>query len=129
MRWFVFLHLLGFLVDLLTASRGPDRDKDLEILLLRHQLRLLQRRSPRPPRLSRWERLTVAVLAAKLARLAAGSRRHLSRTVLLAQPETALRWHRELVHRKWVCRLVEPCVRSVVDNRGCHRPVPGQWSC
>ena len=62
MRWFVLLQLLGFLVDLLTASRGTDRDKDVEILLLRHQLRLLQRERPRSPRLSRWEQLTLAVL-------------------------------------------------------------------
>ena len=32
MVWFVFLHLLGFVVDLLTTTRRPDRDKDLEIL-------------------------------------------------------------------------------------------------
>ena len=36
MRWFVFLHLLGFLVDLPTAARRTDPAKDVEILLLRH---------------------------------------------------------------------------------------------
>ncbi len=33
MVWFVLLHLLGF-VDLATATRRTDRDKDLEILLV-----------------------------------------------------------------------------------------------
>jgi hypothetical protein len=67
MLWFVLAHLVSFVVDLLVAaSQHPDRDKDLEILLLQHQVRLLQRRHPRA-RLSRWEKLTLAVLAAKLA--------------------------------------------------------------
>ena len=64
MVWFVLVHLLGFVVDLLTTTRRPDRDKDLEILLLRHQLQVLQRERPRPARLTRWEKLTLAVLMA-----------------------------------------------------------------
>ena len=104
MRWFVLLHLLGFLVDLLTASRGTDRDKDVEILLLRHQLRLLQLERPRPPRLSRWEKLTLAVLTAKLARLTTSPRARPAHVLLLFQPDTVLGWHRELVRRKWTTR-------------------------
>ncbi len=77
MVWFVLLHLLGFVVDLLTTTRRTDRDKDVEILLLRHQLRLLQRERPQPPRLSRWEKLTLAVLTAKLTHLTAGPRARL----------------------------------------------------
>ena len=98
--WLVLTHLVGFVVDLIVGARRAERAKDLEIALLRHQLRLLQRRAGRPPRLARWEKLTTGILAAKLARLAAGSRCHLSRAVLLIQPETALTWHRELVRRK-----------------------------
>ena len=49
MFWCMLAHLALFLVDLL-AARRPDRDKDLQILLLRHQVRLLQRQRPRPPR-------------------------------------------------------------------------------
>ena len=46
MVWFVLAHVVSFVVDLvLVAVRRPDRDKDLEILLLRHQLRLLERRA------------------------------------------------------------------------------------
>lgn len=104
MVWFVLLHLGAFLVDLLTATRRTDRDKDFEILLLRHQLRLLQRERPRPPRLSRWEKLTLAVLTAKLARLTDGPRARLEHVVLLFKPETVLGWHRELVRRKWTTR-------------------------
>ena len=100
MVWLVLAHVASFAVDLLiAATRRRDRDKDLEILLLRHQIRLLQRRQPRP-RLSRWEKLTLTILAAKAAPLAAGPGRRLGQLVLLFRPETVLTWHRELVRRK-----------------------------
>jgi hypothetical protein len=46
--WFVLTHLATFLVDLVAARRRPDHDKDLQILLLQHQVRLLQRQRPPP---------------------------------------------------------------------------------
>ena len=101
MRWAVLAHLLGLVVDLVVGAWHTADAKDLEIALLRHQLRLLQRRSLRPPHLSRWEKLTVAVLAAKLGRLVAGSRSRLSHAVLLVRPETVLKWHRELTRWRW----------------------------
>jgi hypothetical protein len=79
MVWFVFAHLVAFLVDLVLGARPGDRDKDLQILVLRHQVRLAQRQRPRPPRLTRAEKLTLAVLAAALARLTAGPQHHLDR--------------------------------------------------
>src|SRR6188768_1442822 len=78
MVWTVLLHLVGLVADLVVGARRTEGAKDLEIALLRHQVRLLLRRSPRPPRLSRWETLTLAVLAAKLGGLVAGSRSRLS---------------------------------------------------
>ena len=104
MVWFVLFHLVLFFVELVTVTRRTDRDKDLEILLLRHQLRLLQRERPRPPRLSRWEKLTLALLTAQLTHLTAGPRARLDQVALLFKPETVLRWHRELVRRKWTIR-------------------------
>src|SRR5215210_6801494 len=104
MVWFVLGHLVGFLVDLLTATRRTDHDKDLHILVLQHQLRLLHRERPQPPRLSRWEKLTLAVLTAKLAHSSAGPRARLDQLLLLFKPETVLKWHRELVRRKWTFR-------------------------
>src|SRR5215210_923492 len=104
MLWFLLLHLVTFLVDLVTVTRHTDRDKDVEILLLRHQLRLVQRERPRPPRLSRWEKLTLAVLTTKLTHLTAGPRARLEQVLLLFKPETVLKWHRELVRRKWTIR-------------------------
>ncbi len=117
MLWFVLAHLLAFLVDLVTLTRRPDRDKDLQILLLQHQLRLVQQRPQ--PRLTHWEKLTLAVLTAKLAHLTAGPRAQLDRYVLLFKPDTILKWHRELVRRKWTVRRTaaggRPAIRAEVE--------------
>src|SRR5919199_6677446 len=102
--WFVLVYLVGFLVDVLTGPRRSADEKDLQILLLQHQLRLLQRERPQPPRLTRWEKLTLAVLTAKLARITTGPRTALDQVLLLFKPETVLKWHRELVRRKWTVR-------------------------
>ncbi len=104
MFWAVLVHLAGFMVDLTVGVRRAEQAKDLEIALLRHQVRLLQRRASRPPRLSRWEKLTLAVLATKFSRLTTGPRERLARAIFLVQPATVLRWHRELVRRKWTFR-------------------------
>ena len=101
MGWFGLARVLAVLVDLLAARQRPERAKDLEIALLRHQLRLLQRRQPRPPRLGCPDKVALAILAATLTGLAAGGRSHLSHSLLLVRPEMVLRWHRELVRRKW----------------------------
>src|SRR5215217_9078524 len=114
MIWFVLLHLLEFVVDLLTARRRADHDKDLHILLLQQQVRVLQRQRPQPPRLTRWEKLTLAVLTRKLAHLTAGPRSKLEQYVLLVKPDTVLKWHRELVRRKWTARRHDPGGRPAI---------------
>ncbi len=104
MVWFVLMHLVGLIVDLIGGVQGKADEKDLEIALLRHQVRLLQRRSPRSPRLTRWEKLTLAALTSRLARTSNRSRSRLAPLLLLVQPATVLTWHRELVRRKWTFR-------------------------
>jgi putative transposase len=91
--WFVLTHLVAFLVDVVTVRGRPDHDKDLQILLL-------QRQRPQP-RLTRWEKLSFAVLTSRLARRTAGPRSTLEHSILLFKPDTVLKWHRELVRRKW----------------------------
>jgi putative transposase len=71
-----------------------DRAKDAEILLLRHQVAVLQRQV-KTPRLSWADR---AVLAA-LARLLPAS--YLRQLRLIISPRTLLRWHARLVQRRW----------------------------
>lgn len=93
--------LFSVLVDLLSLLVRTDREKDLKILLLRKPLRILQRTRARPPRLSWWEKLPQAVLTMKLIQEATNARTRLSQSLFLFTPETVLRWHRDLVQRKW----------------------------
>jgi putative transposase len=101
MAFAMFAHLFSILLDLLSLLARSEREKDLEILLLRQQIRLLQRTRARPPRLTWGEKLPLALLATKLVQGATNSRARLSQSLLLFSPETILRWHRELVRRKW----------------------------
>jgi len=114
MFWSAMAQLVSLLLDLLTARHQPAGAKDLEILLLRHQLRVLQRRLPQP-RLSPWERLTLALLATKLRHLTAEARQRWVRSLILVRPETVLRWHRDLVRRKWTFRRRKPAGRRPTD--------------
>ncbi len=77
---------------LLVRGRRAEFAKDVELVLLRHQLSVLARQQQRP-RLRPADRALVAALA----RLLPHRRRH----GLVATPATLLRWHRELVRRRW----------------------------
>ncbi len=71
------------------------RDKDAEILVLRHQLSVLQRQlGPDRVRFTPGDR---ALLAALLHRL---PRDVLKRLHLVVRPDTVLRWHRDVVARR-----------------------------
>jgi transposase InsO family protein len=72
---------------------GPAPDaKDVEIAVLRHQLMVVRRQVPRP-RYTPTDRLVLATLARLLPRA--------RWPVFLVTPATLLRWHRELVARRW----------------------------
>jgi hypothetical protein len=101
MIFFFLAQIISMLLDRISLMERSDHDKDIEILLLRHQLTILQRNQPRAPRISRWEKLTVLVLASKLTAMTNSARTRLSQVVLLFKPDTLLQWHRELVRRTW----------------------------
>jgi len=100
----VLAQLVGVFLDLGRLGMRTDQSKDIEILLLRRQLAILQRTQPRPPRLTRWEKLSLAVLTVRLTRLCGGAHARLAGCLLLFKADTVLRWHRELVRRKWTFR-------------------------
>ena len=88
---------LGYLVvrmllRLLVRDGQGDAAKDLEIIVLRHQLNVLRRQVKRP-RFRRSDRAFLAAAARRLPRVRWER--------FLVTPKTLLRWHRELVRLKW----------------------------
>jgi hypothetical protein len=115
MVFIVLAALLCWLIDLDTLRFQSDRDKELEILLLRCQLAILQRSQPRPRRLNRWEKLGLAVLIGIVRSLPTAARTRVQDSLRLFTPATVLRWHRELMRRKWTFRQQQPPGRPPIS--------------
>src|SRR2546423_11412154 len=80
---------------LLRLLPGGDRDKDIEILSLRHQLAVLQRQlAGQQVRFAPADRAWLAALLHPLPRPT------LRRLRLLVRADTILKWHRDLIARR-----------------------------
>lgn len=92
-----------------------DREKDVEILALRHQLSVLQRQlGDERPRFRPEDRAFLAALLSGLPR------RTLRQLRLLVSPDTVLRWHRDLIRRRHArasARRRPGCPRTVASVR------------
>jgi len=86
--YLLFCQVMRWLALLARSSAA----KDAELLMLRHEVAVLRRRVARP-RVDWADRAVLAGLARLLPRP--------SWRGLLVQPATLLRWHRELVRRRW----------------------------
>ena len=89
--YLIFLQVLG----LVLLSCRTSSAKDIELLVLRHEVAILRRSHPRP-RLDWADRAVFAALARQLPRALRCHR--------LVTPDTILRWHRRLVRRRWTYR-------------------------
>ena len=101
MGWFVLAKLFSVLISIVHLGRFSGPEKDLEILMLRQQISILLRNHDQPVRATRFEKLTLAVIASRLKELTHRSAKQMEEFIRLFQPETVLGWHRELVRRKW----------------------------
>jgi putative transposase len=80
------------LLELIVLVGRRDRAKELEILVLRHELSILRRQANRP-RFELHDRLLLAAFSRMLPRR--------SWNAFSVRPETLLSWHRRLVARRW----------------------------
>ena len=86
--YLIFDRLLSWLMLLGRTSSS----KDIELLVLRHEVAVLRRTNPKP-RLDWADRALFAALIRRLPAMLRGHR--------LVTPATVLRWHRRLVTKKW----------------------------
>ncbi|MDG1412433.1 MAG: integrase core domain-containing protein [Acidimicrobiales bacterium] len=91
--------LYRFLASLARHAVRSGRSKDIEIIVLRHQLRVLHRQNNRPG-LTDNDRSLLGAIAAALPR----PRRH----GWLVTPDTLLRWHRRRVAKHWTQPAQKP---------------------
>jgi hypothetical protein len=101
--YLIFLRLMNLLVLLGRSSAS----KDVELLVLRHEVAVLRRANPRP-RLDWADRAVFAALVRRLPQMLRGHR--------LVTPGTVLRWHRCLVAKRWMYpnRLGRPPVDETI---------------
>src|SRR6266487_3668718 len=122
---FVFL-LVTRLAAWSWLCRREECWKDAEILLLRHRLAVLRRQPRARPKPSWADRALIAALLGVIPRARRASLR------MIVSPDTVLRWHRDIVRRRWAAKsrrkrpgrpAIHRNVRSLVlrlarENRG-----------
>jgi len=123
------LFFLGLVVRalarLLVSPCHDDGSKDLEVLVLRHELRVLRRKAG-PPKLRAIDRMLLAAASRAIPR------HHWA--CFMVTPATLVRWHRELVRRKWTYGRtgrpgrppINPEVRELVLSIARENP---RWGC
>jgi transposase InsO family protein len=121
---FSILYLIIRSMLRLVPSAEDGREREVEILVLRHQVKVLARKAGRP-KFRRLDRVFLSAAARMLPRE--------RRSSFLVTPATLLRWHRELVKRKWTYRgkrvgrsPISPQVRDLILRLAKENP---RWGC
>jgi len=116
---FSLLYLI--LRRVLGTGRRPQDEVDIQLLVLRRQVKVLRRQVKRP-RLHRLDRVLLAAASRAIRRDLWSS--------FVVRPETLLRWHRELVAKKWTYKRrgrpgrppVDAEVRDLIVRLGRENP-------
>jgi putative transposase len=105
-----------FLLDLAAISRLTTNEKDLEIMVLRQQLRIVTRRQQRGPQIPHRQKVPRIALVMRLKAQSRNTRKKLANTLLVFKPETLLGWHRDLVRRKWTFQARRRTGRTSINS-------------
>src|SRR5687768_3907541 len=101
MIWHFSYLVVHLLWDSLRFSRLAPDAKTVELLLLRQQLLTVRRHQKRGPTITRTEKLLLLSLVEQLRPIVERPKAQREQLIRVFQPDTLLRWHRELVKRKW----------------------------
>jgi putative transposase len=116
MIWFMVMQVVSTLIELVRLGRQLESDKDLEILLLRRQLAIYERRQEQAPRLSRSEKLPLVVLGTKLKARTGRTIKAMGEVIRIVKPATLFSWHQQVVRLKWTYRRRKPGGRPRTDR-------------
>jgi hypothetical protein len=116
MGWFILANIFSALLTLIRISFRSDPEKDLEILILRQQLHILQRKRNQTVKPDRVDRMILGVFAAKLELISEKPVARMRTVIRIFQPETVLRWHRELVRLKWTYKRKNKGGRPLIEQ-------------
>jgi putative transposase len=103
----MFYALLYAIIRRVLRLSGISSDAEAEMLVLRHELAVLRRQIKRP-KLRRRDKLLLSAMCRMLPRERWAA--------FVVTPATLLRWHRELVRRKWTCRRRSLQGRPPIDS-------------
>jgi hypothetical protein len=117
--------LLYAIIRRVLLLSGISSDAEAEVLVLRHELAVLRRQIKRP-RLRRSDKLFLSAMSRLLPRERWAA--------FIVTPATLLRWHRELVRRKWTYRHrpspgrppIDPETRALIVRMATENP---RWGC
>jgi hypothetical protein len=93
-EWMIYwslIHILTFFLDFFSVIGAMNRDKDLEIIVLRQQVRILQRKVKSPRRITDPERMILAIPTNRYKQSADDARQRLPKPLDLL--------HGVIVHR------------------------------
>jgi putative transposase len=116
MIWFMVMEVVSTLIELVRLKRQSESEKDLEILVLRRQLAIYERKQDRAPRLARGEKLALVVLATKLKAKTGRTIKGMGEVIRIVKPATLFGWHKQLVRLKWTYRRRNPGGRPRTDR-------------
>ena len=121
MGWFVVSQIFSTILELIILSSQSEKNKDLENLWLRRQLAMVERKLDRPLRVSRAEKMPLAILATKLKASTGQTAKQMRSVIRVFQPETVFKWHRAMVRRKWTYNKQGKGGRSRTDKEEVER--------
>jgi hypothetical protein len=117
----LFALLYALLRRVIGSGRpSTDRELEIEVVVLRHQVKVLSRKVGRP-KLRRLDKAFLAACSRVVPRHRWGS--------FIVAPSTLLRWHRELVRRKWTYKQkcvgrppIDPALAALICRMGRENP-------
>jgi hypothetical protein len=112
MGWFILVHVFTTWMSIVSIGRLSEQEKELEILVLRQQLAILQRKCDKPVKPSRIEKMTLAVLVAKLKQVAQRPTNQRNYPQLRGSQLGKLLLNRR-IHLSDIIRFVSMCPRAL----------------